>query len=311
MQQYNSKIIITNSDFSTNHVKVGTVYIGSSNTDVVFEGCTFDGNSASENGGAAYIASSNTDVLFSNCTFSSNTASFFGGAVYSYYRNDYLTFSGCRFIGNSVDKADGGAIYISEDHNNLAVVDTNTGANIKTIETSHPYPTGSDVGVIFEAEVFIPGAVSLLLVFDQLTSISPIDVLYFGKNVELGDISRTYITGSFPGVDVPADYIEVNGESLFFKLVRSGSSTSAVANVDYYGFKVTVFPIYNTSSAVEPYTSVFNGNTVAGNGGAILLFFKNLSPVILQTEFVENSAFKGGAIYVDSVNGGIIIHGCE
>jgi predicted outer membrane repeat protein len=76
----------------------------------MFDGCTFDGNSASDQGGALYLTSP-ADIYLSDSVFTDNTAGAEGGAIY-FYGNTAGTnawIDRCLFAGNSASS--GGAVY--------------------------------------------------------------------------------------------------------------------------------------------------------------------------------------------------------
>lgn len=299
----NTNILVVDSIFEGNVESTGTVVIGSTNFNIQFQNTSFHRNQVMGNGGAVRLENNNMHVTFSNCTFLFNSVvGDYGGAVYSDLKNDYLTFSSCNFTFNGMNlgaDGGGGAIYISQEHNNFAVVDDKTWDHTYTIETEHPY----DETTSFTSRILnVADATSVLLVFDQQTSLRVDDIVV----VTAGSDPVYYKTGNIPGLDFAGALIPVIGSSVLIELV----TTSAESNVDYYGFKLTVYPIFEEHP--EEYTSIFSDNLVVGGiGGAITLSYKNLNPVILRTSFTHNTAFQGGAVFVDTVNGGSLMIGCK
>jgi len=73
--------------------------------------CTFNGNTATERGGAAYL-SFIAETTFRECVFQGNTAASGGGAVYSV--NAESVFDGCTFVGNVAPT--GGGAYVQANY---------------------------------------------------------------------------------------------------------------------------------------------------------------------------------------------------
>lgn len=78
-------------------------------TNPTFEECTFNGNEASDCGGAIHC--NEASPVFSNCQFIGNSALENGGAVYHNNGSGSITFETCAFSGNTTTNHHGGAIW--------------------------------------------------------------------------------------------------------------------------------------------------------------------------------------------------------
>lgn len=117
---YSGRFLINNTSFISNSAEVdgGAVYISysdnSTNNTILFNNCTFSGNSVTEAAGGA-ISINSYNYTFSNtiitrrCNFNNNTANTGGAVSMALYNSnqattelpDRMLFSGCNFIGNS------------------------------------------------------------------------------------------------------------------------------------------------------------------------------------------------------------------
>lgn len=82
-------------------------FIGNTNSGTV-QGITFDGNHATDYGGAIYIQQES--IVISNCQITHNQSDNYGGGIYN--NNDANTISGCAITDNKAGKA-GGGVYSS------------------------------------------------------------------------------------------------------------------------------------------------------------------------------------------------------
>ena len=71
--------------------------------------CTFENNSADNNGGAVLLSSASATFIASNCTFENNSAVWFGGAVYMSQGGTFEATE-CTFKDNTAGT--GGAVYM-------------------------------------------------------------------------------------------------------------------------------------------------------------------------------------------------------
>ena len=103
---------VINCTFKNNTAKDGGAIINHGT--LILSGCTFTGNTATNNGGAVY---SDGTLTVTNCIFTGNNATTMGGAIYN---ANILSVTNSTFTGNTVTDGSAGAIF---NGGNLAVND--------------------------------------------------------------------------------------------------------------------------------------------------------------------------------------------
>jgi len=81
------------------------------NTDLSFQGSTFNENAAYYGYGAAVFAQVYGSLSLTDVTLSTNTSYYSGGAIYAYLLDGGVSLDGCTFSENTATYGQGGAIY--------------------------------------------------------------------------------------------------------------------------------------------------------------------------------------------------------
>jgi len=318
------EVIVIDSDFSNSEAKKGGAIFSARKMSI--ENCTFNDNTATEEGGAVSL-SSNTSTYYSpflvtNSTFDNNSADF-GGAIYTYFYNtevdliiDQSTFDNNHSVWS------GGAILASSywykssiDINNSQITNNtsdNAGAGIHC-QTVYKNATIIADSCLVDSNVAdgIGGGISILTSTDVST---PADTAYL-------HITNSTITNNSASKGGGLSCQGTGG--------ASGSSVLEVDNSVISGNTATIDGggIYNFASAnndLGSYPSIaitrinystINNNQAGENGGGIYsnsysaassassesLIFVN------QSTFVNNTAIDdGGAIGNYSRNNGFL-----
>ena len=104
--------VVKNSFFTGNTGNNGpgnSIYLDSSEAELLVENCTFKENTSNETHGGAFSAS-NGSITFRNCTFEDNVQSNKNGAAIRLWNTAHAVLDGCTMKGNHANY--GGAIYL-------------------------------------------------------------------------------------------------------------------------------------------------------------------------------------------------------
>ncbi|PSC74203.1 root cap family [Micractinium conductrix] len=154
--------ITTNAVFSASNLRIlngatvgwgAAVNITGAVKSVLFDGCDFMGNIATEGGAINVLGSSN--VKFTSCQFGVNTADGLGGAVKTVGAN--VMFSKCAFFNNRAPQ--GGAIGVGPS-SHIVLLSSNFSDNIATLTGAAGHHWGDDI--------FIAAPASSSIALDKL-----------------------------------------------------------------------------------------------------------------------------------------------
>jgi predicted outer membrane repeat protein len=260
------------------------VYVNPSSAKIkmIFVGCVFEGNSAT-NAGAVRTYD---DTVFKNCTFDSNTAEANGGAVYGQkitlenceFSNNSATNENCEFSNNSA--TNGGAIYLSgtdgsTENLGMLIVDKDS------IFKSNNADCGGAIYVNKYCSAKISGAS-----FIQ-NNTSSTDSRVGGAVYNLGTVVIDGSSFSQNGSSNALGGAIANANSLEL------SNSTFTGNLALNGGAIYAFPVLTLSSELTVDNCVFSGNS-ATSGGSLVLLAGSFD--ILDSSFSAGSATNGGAI---------------
>lgn len=312
---YNSKDLTVDGDTFTKNTAGqygGAIYNSKKAT---VNNSTFTENTVSGNtsrGGAIYNAN---EMTITDSTFTNNTSKLFGGAVYSTKK---LTINGGSFAGNTavsgVNKQSvGGAIYntgeimidgtvFRENHATdiagaVFMKDKSKNATIKNAlfesnTANHGGAGYSELGsgdLLISDTKFLKNSALNAGGFGLFNTTSLINVTFDG-NTATGTSDEAEGGGAlFLGAEA-----KTNIQNSTFANNTSGTNGGAITTR-------SVLLANNTAAKLDISNSKFSKNTAAKNGGAIYSTFYNSENgdgvSIQSTDFTENKAQKGGAIY--------------
>jgi predicted outer membrane repeat protein len=305
-----SSVIVRGSDFNYNNATYGgALYVGGEGNINYVYSSNFVGNEARDGVGGAidWVASSGT-IVDSNLT--ANCANY-GGGIYFGGNAAESTITNCNFASNHA-KYNGGAI----DCNSSAMYLTNTtfddnwaqygaalcrevnakgghGAN-NTFTNNHAYISGAALGWMGSVNItiinytFINNSADVtggaVYVAPDSHNCSIIDC-YFENN---------YVTNVTNGGIEEFKWTAWDGTPMKFEIVLTDDSNLINKTIVYD----TVTSYYYAYG--DDYTEAL------GFGGAVAILASNAT--IINTEFVENAARLGGAIYVGADSGNTIVN---
>ncbi|MBR1984435.1 MAG: leucine-rich repeat protein, partial [Clostridia bacterium] len=234
----NANVLIINGTFITNSASYGgaiytnsSMSIGNNNINYV----EFNGNIASQDGGAIFIAEGIVEVEFAN--FASNRATQNGGAIASATATEFeevnaeIIINGGKFNLNIASIGNGGAIY---SNCNVSVSSINADTNL----------------TIFNGNIAVSGGAIYITTFEGHSLI----------NLNLLDVIFT------------ANYAKVSGGALYIEQtnVRINENTSLPSNGVKDGLKTTDGgAIYASKNANVVIDGSLKNNNASANGGAV------------------------------------------
>lgn len=257
--------------------------------DVIFNGCTFSGNTAVRGGAVALTnGGENSNVSFTGCTFSNNVASSNQGGALYVYASGHTTFDSTSFSGDgsTSQAANGGAIAIIAG----ATVTLQNGCSFNGCVTN-----GSG-GAIFNHGTLIADGTTFSSCKAKLGG-----AIHTDGSATIGETTACTFTNNTASQ---------NGGAIHFQKTSSGAETPAlsVSNSSFSGDGETVNAalkggaIAATSTAYEYTISNCSfSNLVSENGGAIHNI--GIGTVNNGSTFTAcDVTVNGGAIY----NGGTL-----
>ena len=308
-----SNILFSNNSFSKSNG--GVFYFKSNNYNITIINCYMGNNvitgpnyyNGVTEGGAISIVNNNSYISIINSTFESNSA-LSGGAIYSYSLNSYLTIASCKFIGNTATQS-GGAITLEENHENFVIVDYTTYSQMLQLQTDHPYTNKAGVNgtaqIVYKKLVQQSGVSQYILTFDSQTSIdSKYGTLYIYSNINKTAILFQTVDGviTWPGVNSPS--LVIYGDEFYVELV--GPSQTVILRTNKWGFLINVYPIFSKNILQSSSSSQFIENS-ATRGGAIYMDSFNTYSIMVAIDFISNKAtLNGGGLNLYLANDGII-----
>lgn len=263
-----SKLIVKSTTFSQNHaVNGGAVYLMNSTAEL--NNCSFEGNTASQNGGGFYINESSAATL-TNCTFDANSAGDGGGVC----NKGTVTINSSKLHNNTV-RGGGGGIWST---GNATLTGTEVSGNLNAVNgggvTNHNNMTLTNC-TISDNNVSSAGG-----------------GLYIDTNgkTEIADCSITGNTAK-------------DGGGMF---VHKGSVNVSNSVMDNNNAKTAGGAMWANSGTTVAYTQVsMKGNSCGTNGGS-LNSHGNLSLNNCKIE-ICTAGNSGGGIYMDT-NGALTLH---
>ena len=256
---------------------------------------TINNSSHSYSTGAAIIMRSLSTFVCKNCSFYSNHADV-GGVVFAKLHSN-LTFINCSFVANSARKH-GGVLYSEKFctvsihncsfHNNLAInrggVFALTQTNIFIKMCAFSDSESKEGGVIYAEMGLFMAAISGSNFTNNLAS-SMGGVLRANHiNVTISDYSK--FTNNVAALNGGVMYIDsghVRVRDSIFSNCTAKDNGGVIASLD---------------STITIQRSVFHHNKVSNDGGVIYVGKKydRGSIIIIESDFVNNSAFGGGVL---------------
>jgi len=311
IKDVNSEVLFDNVTFINNTANKGgavSFLHNIMNGRVVFTGCNFDGNEATEDGGAVQINNTRFPVLFDNVTFRNNTANK-GGAIAIFDDNNRVGFSDCNFDGNEAVE-DGGAIWVMSGNVTNCNFTNNNAANgeggailMMSGSITHCNFTNNIAGEA--GAVFLSDAGNVAdCIFVNNTALAMAGAILMMS----GNVADCIFVNNTADADGGAIWGCDNVENCNF---TGNSATSASGGAIYwisdYGNLTNSIFIGNTAlhgGAIHwggkngtITGSLFSNNTAENEGGAIYCYDQT-DVTIIDSKFAKNSAGEnGGAIY--------------
>ena len=254
----------------------------------------FEGNSAKSNGGAIYSSFWNPFTIYGNTEFIGNHADQSGGAICTYGR---ITATDVIFRENTANNR-GGAIYASNGsglENKPRIITLNgctfeanaglLGGAIQAYSSSADYPSGAVIRIndcTFTANEARPpegstsAAAGGAIHADRKSNIE-INGSLFKDNTSTGEAGAIYAIAKCV---ITLNDTEITGS------VSGGSGGAISARSVYLNIN----------------NSAISGSVAKGNGGAIYVSYSSAQDIntvltVRDSEFLENTATSGGAIY--------------
>eukprot|EP00752_Nemacystus_decipiens_P005732 g5187.t1 len=257
-------------------------------------------NALDRDGGAVYISHS-WYVSWSgiNTTWSNNTADGDGGSVYM-SASSGVSWSGgmMTWSNNTALHGDGGAVYIS--------TSSNVSWNGKMMAWSNNTAYG-DEGVFGTSggggAVYISTGSSNVSWSGDMMTWS--DNTAFGDGGAVGMLSCSNVSWS-GGMMTWSDNTALHGDGGAVCISTSSDVSWSGSNMtwSYNTASLNGGAIYAFSSTTSTFnSSLFEGNTASGAGGAVMLSGVATGLEFVQVNFIANSSPRGGAVY--SVSSGI------
>ncbi len=278
---------IINCNFTNNRVTItntyggGAIHTSAYKTNII--GCRFENNRAEGLAGAVFFNKYNCGVY--NSTFISNTAVFRGGAIYSKCHD--ITVSGCNFTKNKANDYGGAILYLS--NNDFAMDNCIFNSNTATY------------GSTFSLHPSITGTHKLTLI--NISMFNHNNPLWFNKySVDVNGGSFNNNTG---GVFVGSyDGATLYVNNAFFKNNTGCDNGSAINFIGYSEIHNSEFvdnsalisggAVYLTYEGCIIQASVFTNNT-AGIAGALYVGGANF--IVRDSNFTKNNATRDGQPY--------------
>jgi predicted outer membrane repeat protein len=251
--------------------------------------------------------SGNSNIQIKNSLFANNRA-FSGGAIFIDHDNKCITISGCNITGNVAEQT-GGGIYLSENNDQFAMLDSKAQEAAVILETEHPYivpdtyqgATTQDSTIIYETTVTVPEATGFIVNFDGLTTFQSGLVLTIVDNINSRDVFKTFLSDKLPGVSLPSLHIVyTNSFTLTFRV--SGNKVPILSGL--YGIKLYVYPNIPQEVTVPNIIA----NNYADRAGGMMIYYANQFSVILNAIVTGNVAESvgGGIVFQNGNIGGVI-----
>ena len=258
---------------SSNGVRIFTV-----NSNLVLKNIVFK-NAASTNGGAIY---STAKLTLSNCQFLNNKATSNGGAVYS---TANLIIEKCKFNGNQANR--GGAVYSTGEVEVKGSEFTNNKA-LKSGGAIFVKHKSTISNSLFSGNNALSSG-GALYASDKLCTVSN---CRFEKNSVTSNSNK--VKGGAIFANCSTKITDSVFESNFCRYTKGQSKT-------YQSSGGAIF--YNDGSH-ELIDSVFNGNYVDNDGGAIFVYSNVNKFIVNRCSFNNNKAYyeDGGAISTAAKN---------
>ena len=270
---YNNKghVTIIGSTFSLNNGYEGGAILNERSYLTIINS-TFTGNKA-EYGAAIYNNEGN--VVMDSATFINNYASDNGGAIYI-WGGDFSIISS-EFNNNSADDC-GGAIYVSEWNDYMASANPSTSSHVFNSQANNKnYLRATSTG--------------MRLVLSLVNSI-------FDSNTA-GKIGGAIFIGGDNVVLINKSSFNKNNANRGGSICNRGVLNMYDSNLTNNSASVDGGAIFSSDDVVLD-SATFINNYARDNGGAIYILSGNFE--ITESTFINNSAFYGGAIYVDVDN---------
>ncbi|MBO7610881.1 MAG: hypothetical protein J6T23_01575 [Elusimicrobia bacterium] len=275
---YNAKTsTITNTTFSDNSASYGGALYGSQIT--LGEGVVFTGNRTTSSGGGAIYSTgslyvSSGTIFTENQAVNSNAGN--GGAIYSSGKvemGDGVIFSSNSAKGSNSNTGFGGAIYMSNNSNNVTIGDN------AVFDSNYAYSRGGAVYVYSRGTLNIGDNATF-----SNNSSSAGGVLYSGGETTIGaNAIFSSNTGSSTG---GAIYVNTGGVTIKENATFESNSTTNSGGAIYNGTSLTIENgakfISNTASAIYYYSA---GGGAIQNSGTL-----NLIANTYNVEFTGNKA---------------------
>lgn len=298
---------ITDSNFNNNNANTGGAiyfygYYYSRNGILNIDNSSFINNTAKYSGGAIYNAN---NITITNSYFANNVANITsGGAIYSYYKN--MNLSNSKFENNKAG-TNGGAIYIEnngyeKDYGiivNNSTFDNNTaGKSGGAIYTRGAKITNSNFSNNNASEGGALFSVSDGTVVINNTKFTNNTASKYGGAIDVFSGSAIIDNSRF----------ENNSAAVYGGAIYAASTvnvTDSIFRKNSANQGGAIYSSLNTNGIIA--NSTFDQNTATGKGGA--LYFDAISGIqiensgmeIVNSEFTNNSANQGGAIYSYSI----------
>eukprot|EP01041_Mallomonas_annulata_P002605 gene2605-5095_t len=233
-------------------------------------------------GGGMYLHTDNIDILVTYCVFRQTSAAS-GGAIFIHSLNHRIHVRYCVFTGNKVDnmlgnagekgfKTTGGAaIYVFDSNEDLVVSDCSFHKN--TLLPSY------DPGVIFSDG----GAIY----FRQYNTNTKISRCNFTENAASGRAGAVYL--HLQNTDMHISDCVFVGNSV---PLGAGSDTGQGGSLY----------VYQRNDGLVLSHCIFTHHYTVSAGAALCVVSFNRGIRILDSQFVSNSAYLGGAIYMGDSN---------
>ena len=287
--------------------RAGAVSLNRDNSVVIINESEFFNNTGVVGGGAVDIVGDESTITIEKSTFDYNKASYFyGGALAFDIDNSTVSLNDCSFTENSV--ADGGAMGISGFNVSLIVSRSRFLMNNATLHGGAIILSGDFPMILIDESTFdsnsasygTGGAISVRYSEQRSDAVFVVSNSVFdSNNVSLDDCGALDITASTS----PQEYLvhlqvstsifrsNSQGRGYFSGVVCLSHINASIDNTNFSGNMDRALTA--RESTVRVSGCIFNSNS----GGAVY-GQSNFIGVFNQTVFTNNSAGRGGAMYL-------------
>lgn len=275
----NASFSLTDSTLTENSSQaVGGAVVLEQKAVMEVRGTTFESNNAATNGGAVYSSGGEGSLI--DCIFTNNISDYAGGAVYANAKS-VLTVTGVQASGNR--STEGGVLYV--EGSSVEITDSVFNRNISDYNGGVLVLSGAATAKLHGITADGNTAVNSGAVIRVVDS-----VLYLLES----ELMNNSCTNSGGAVAL------INGTAAeLYKVIFNGNNAGTNGGAVY---------IETTGTETLLHSCTMNLNTVKKNGGAVYICGGSEAK-LYNTTAAQNSADKGGVLYIDSAGTTVTVNG--